>query len=57
MRDLLSEARRAAKPVRIHVEPQNLALGLYQRLGFRKTRDTGSYYLMEWVGEDDSASG
>lgn len=48
LRDILDEAKASGKPVRIHVEHNNPALKLYQRLGFRKTGDSGVYYLMEW---------
>jgi hypothetical protein len=37
--------------VRLHVEPLNPALGLYERLGFRRIDDTGVYLLMEWSPE------
>ena len=46
--DLQDEARRAGKPLRIHVERMNPALGLYQRLGFQPIEDRGVYWLMEW---------
>lgn len=46
--DLLAEARAAGKPVRIHVEMNNPALGLYRRLGFTEIEEQGVYYLMEW---------
>jgi GNAT superfamily N-acetyltransferase len=45
--ELLAEADRAGKPVRIHVERFNPALRLYQRLGFRHAGDTGVYFLLE----------
>jgi ribosomal protein S18 acetylase RimI-like enzyme len=48
MDDILNEARRTGKAVRIHVEQFNPALRLYERLGFKKVGDTGVYYLMEW---------
>jgi ribosomal protein S18 acetylase RimI-like enzyme len=47
MADLLAEATRQGKPVRIHVERFNPALALYERLGFQKIGDTGVYFLME----------
>lgn len=47
LRELLAEAHAAGKPVRIHVEHNNPAMGLYQRLGFQRSGDTGVYYLME----------
>jgi len=47
LRGLIAEAHAAGKPVRIHVERNNPALPLYERLGFRRTGDTGVYYLME----------
>ncbi len=46
--DLQAEARGAGKPLRIHVERMNPALGLYQRLGFKRVEDRGVYWLMEW---------
>lgn len=48
LRGLLREAREAGKPVRIHVEKQNPALRLYERLGFQRIGDRGVYWLMEW---------
>jgi ribosomal protein S18 acetylase RimI-like enzyme len=52
MKDLLEEALRAEKPVRIHVENYNPAMRWYDRLGFHKTGETGVYHLMEWVPEN-----
>lgn len=49
LRDLLAEAESVGKPVRIHVEQQNPALRLYERLGFVRIDDHGVYYLMEWT--------
>lgn len=51
LNDLLAEARAAGLPVRIHVEQNNPALGLYHRLGFRRIADKGVYFLMEWTPE------
>jgi ribosomal protein S18 acetylase RimI-like enzyme len=47
MEDVLAEARAAQKVVRIHVERNNPALRLYDRLGFKEIGDTGVYLLME----------
>ena len=47
LRAILAEAAAAGKAVRIHVERNNPALGLYQRLGFREIDDQGVYLLME----------
>ena len=45
--DIITDAAKVKKPVRIHVEKYNPALRLYERLGFLKIGDTGVYYLME----------
>lgn len=44
LKDLLSKS---GKPVTIHVEKQNPAMRLYQRLGFTKIGEHGYYDLME----------
>jgi len=46
--DLLAEAQRIGKPVRIHVEKNNPALSLYTRLGFTPLADRGVYWFLEW---------
>ena len=48
MRDVLDEAAAAGRSVRIHVEHNNPAMHLYDRLGFRKLEEQGPYWLMEW---------
>ena len=48
LRELLDEAARASKSVRIYVEHANPARRLYERLGFTVIDDTGVYVLMEW---------
>lgn len=50
LRDLLAEADAAGKPVRIHVERENPALRLYQKLGFVMIEDKGVYLFMERRG-------
>ncbi|WP_083570839.1 GNAT family N-acetyltransferase [Mariniphaga anaerophila] len=44
---LINESKETEKKLNIHVEYYNPALRLYQRLGFKKTDDTGVYYFME----------
>jgi ribosomal protein S18 acetylase RimI-like enzyme len=46
--DLLSEARRSNKPIRLHVTKANRAARLYERLGFSRMGDDGVYYEMQW---------
>lgn len=48
LRQILDEARTVGKPVGIHVERNNPALRLYQRLGFQHVDDYGVYFLMRW---------
>lgn len=49
LHDLLAKAEAANKAIRIHVEHDNPALKLYQRLGFRQVKDVGVYAFMEWL--------
>ena len=48
LRELMSEAEAAGKPLTIHVEKYNPAMRLYLRLGFKPIDDRGPYDLMEW---------
>ncbi len=48
MQALLDEAADNGQSVTIHVEHNNPAMHLYQRLGFQHMRDEGVYYFMEW---------
>lgn len=48
LHDLLDEAGRSGKAVRIHVEQNNPAMSLYRRLGFTGIEEQGIYLLMEW---------
>lgn len=57
MQALLDEAAADDKSVTIHVEHNNPALSLYQRLGFRHVSDEGVYYLMEWSRDVKSVLG
>ena len=48
LRELMTEAEAAGKPLTIHVEKYNPAMRLYLRLGFKPIEDRGPYDLMEW---------
>ena len=46
--DLMDEATQTARPLSIHVERDNRALALYERLGFRPAGETGVHLRMQW---------
>lgn len=46
--ELMKEAATADRSVSIYVESFNRSLGLFQRLGFMKTEESGASWLMEW---------
>ncbi len=48
IQDLMVEARRAGKPLHLHVETFNPAFKLYQRLGFTKVGEVGIYWELAW---------
>ncbi len=50
LQDLQQHAGQASKPIRLHVEIFNPAARLYERLGFRKTAESGIYEEMVWEG-------
>jgi len=56
MADLLAEARRSRRPVRLHVEPGNPARRLYERLGFRVVAEHGFYWLMECAPSSEATT-
>lgn len=49
LRDIAADAASRAKIVSIHVEKNNPARRLYERLGFGGVEDKGVYELMEWT--------
>lgn len=49
LQGILREARSLQVPTRIHVESNNPAMNLYERLGFRKIEEQGVYHLMEYA--------
>jgi ribosomal protein S18 acetylase RimI-like enzyme len=48
LRRLRDEAAAAGKCLSVHVERENRALRLYQRLGFRRAGEHGVHLRMEW---------
>lgn len=54
VQELLDEADRAQRPVRLHVEDFNPAMSLYLRLGFVKTGEAGIYSEMTRQPKDIS---
>ncbi|MCB0668778.1 MAG: GNAT family N-acetyltransferase [Saprospiraceae bacterium] len=50
---ILERGRKKNLPVRIHVEKNNPARSLYDRLGFQIIEDRGVYYLMEFPPRND----
>ncbi len=48
MEGILAEGRSTGKRVSIHVEHDNPAWRLYDRLGFQHVDTNGVYHLMEW---------
>ncbi len=51
MDQVLAEGREAGLPVQIHVEHNNPAMRLYDRLGFERVEEQGVYWLMRWQPE------
>jgi len=51
LHEILAEARSRGLPVRIHVESDNPALQLYERLGFRALGRVGVYHFMECTSD------
>lgn len=47
LRALIDEAASEGKKLSIHVEGENPAMRLYERLGFVKLEERGPYFLME----------
>ncbi len=46
--ELMDEATEMRKRLSIHVERENRARGLYERLGFRPVGESGVYLRLEW---------
>jgi ribosomal protein S18 acetylase RimI-like enzyme len=46
LRDLIAESEASGRPLEVHVEVENPARSLYDRLGFRVVEDVGVYLRM-----------
>lgn len=55
MREVLSEAARERKLVSLHVEDQNPAKRLYERMGFVEAGEVSLYKLMHWTPPEHEA--
>jgi ribosomal protein S18 acetylase RimI-like enzyme len=53
LREILARAADSARIVTLHVEHQNPARRLYNRLGFRTVADVGVYLRLEWSQNAD----
>jgi ribosomal protein S18 acetylase RimI-like enzyme len=53
LREILARAADSARIVTLHVEHQNPARRLYDRLGFRTVADEGVYLRLEWSQNAD----
>ena len=56
VRDLITEAGAARKPLRLHVLATSPAVRLYERLGLCRTGDDGTYLEMKWIPSADIAN-
>jgi ribosomal protein S18 acetylase RimI-like enzyme len=51
IQELQTQAAAARRPIRTQVIRFNRAVGLFERLGFRRTSETGTHFQMEWLPE------
>ena len=52
LRELMDEARETDAQLTLHIEPDNPAQRLYQRLGFRLIEHRGAYDFLGWRASD-----
>lgn len=53
LRSIIDRAAESGRSVGIHVERNNPAMKLYERLGFERIRDHGVYWFMRWSARAD----
>ena len=51
IQELQTQSAAARRPLRTQVIRYNRAVGLFERLGFRRTSETGTHFQMEWLPE------
>ena len=49
IQELQAESAAAKRPLRLQVIRFSRAVGLFERLGFRRTSETGTHFQMEWL--------
>ena len=49
IQELQTQAAAAQRPLRLQVIRFNRAVTLFERLGFRRTSETGTHFQMEWL--------
>jgi ribosomal protein S18 acetylase RimI-like enzyme len=49
IQELQTQAAAAKRPLRLQVIRFNRAVNLFERLGFRRTSETGTHFQMEWL--------
>lgn len=49
LQELQAEAADSSRPLFLHVLPDNLAIRLYERLGFQQVEQTGLHIRMKWT--------
>lgn len=53
LREIIERAAASGRGVGIHVERNNPAMKLYERLGFERIHDEGVYWFMRWRAQND----
>jgi ribosomal protein S18 acetylase RimI-like enzyme len=49
IQELKTQSAAAQRPLRLQLIRFNRAVGLFERLGFRRTSETGTHFQMEWL--------
>jgi len=49
IQNIQREAKQSKRPLRLHVEKMNSALGFYEQSGFRILEDRETHFFMEWT--------